>query len=410
MSRKANIVPFPGGSGAKRPRPFGTIKRRRRTWYVRFPYYGDLVEVGTGLEATEANRHQLRELLDRLGEALRAGQPVDLAEVFPNATPAQKIRWARMLDRHYRPAPNEITFGRYARQWIDTTLALDPSGSKRTDYLSSLRSRILPWFKDRTFAEITGPELTRFVQTLAGTGLSEKRIKNILIPLRVIYTYASAEYGWEIPDPFAFLAREMRCRRIVPRGPAPPPEAFRLDEWLALVDAFDPWYRPIAEIMVMTGMSASELAGLRREDLTERLILVRRKISRGTESAHLKTPYRTRELPMTRALWKRFSVLLARAGGTHVVVRPDGEPFSARVFWTWWNKAMDAAGLARRKPYTTRHTFAIWSLVIGVHPERVMALMGHGSREMVYRVYGRYRAGVEEDAAGIRAYFGEDFR
>ncbi len=53
-----------------------------------------------------------------------------------------------------------------------------------------------------------------------------------------------------------------------------------------------------------------------------------------------------------------------------------------------------------------RHTFAIWNLVIGVHPERLVALMGHGSKQMVYEVYGRYMEGVERDADAIREYFG----
>ena len=59
--------------------------------------------------------------------------------------------------------------------------------------------------------------------------------------------------------------------------------------------------------------------------------------------------------------------------------------------------------------YATRHTFALWSLVHRIHPEKLVALMGHGSRRMVYDVYGKYVEGILADAALIRDYFGEDY-
>ncbi|GAB4279551.1 MAG: hypothetical protein Kow0092_35310 [Deferrisomatales bacterium] len=46
----------------------------------------------------------------------------------------------------------------------------------------------------------------------------------------------------------------------------------------------------------------------------------------------------------------------------------------------------------------------------GVHPDRVVRLMGHGSRQMVYEVYGRSAEGLEEDVGEIRAGVGSDFR
>ena len=35
--------------------------------------------------------------------------------------------------------------------------------------------------------------------------------------------------------------------------------------------------------------------------------------------------------------------------------------------------------------------------------------MGHGSKQMVYEVYGNYVEGLEEDREKILNYFGEDF-
>ena len=35
--------------------------------------------------------------------------------------------------------------------------------------------------------------------------------------------------------------------------------------------------------------------------------------------------------------------------------------------------------------------------------------MGHGSKKMVYEVYGNYVEGLEQDAGKILEYFGNDF-
>lgn len=40
---------------------------------------------------------------------------------------------------------------------------------------------------------------------------------------------------------------------------------------------------------------------------------------------------------------------------------------------------------------------------------KLVRLMGHGSKKMVYEVYGDYIEGLEEDFWKILAYFGKDF-
>ena len=44
-----------------------------------------------------------------------------------------------------------------------------------------------------------------------------------------------------------------------------------------------------------------------------------------------------------------------------------------------------------------------------MHPNRLVKLMGHGSKKMVYETYGQYVEGLEEDAEKILAYYGTDF-
>ncbi|OHB54680.1 MAG: hypothetical protein A2Y12_19160 [Planctomycetes bacterium GWF2_42_9] len=61
-------------------------------------------------------------------------------------------------------------------------------------------------------------------------------------------------------------------------------------------------------------------------------------------------------------------------------------------------------------PYTTRHTFAAWTLTIGCDPNRLVSLMGHASKQMIFEVYGKYTEGLEQDKLTVLRYFGRDFK
>jgi integrase len=74
-----------------------------------------------------------------------------------------------------------------------------------------------------------------------------------------------------------------------------------------------------------------------------------------------------------------------------------------------WEKAAKASGITDKVPYSMRHSFAAWALTLRIDPNRLVRLMGHGSKKMIYEVYGDYIEGLEEDFWQILAYFGRDF-
>jgi len=55
-----------------------------------------------------------------------------------------------------------------------------------------------------------------------------------------------------------------------------------------------------------------------------------------------------------------------------------------------FNAAVKRAGIRRRNPYHTRHTFACWPLSAGANPSFIASQMGHESAQMVYEVYGAW--------------------
>ena len=55
-----------------------------------------------------------------------------------------------------------------------------------------------------------------------------------------------------------------------------------------------------------------------------------------------------------------------------------------------WNAAIKRAGIRRRNPYHTRHTFACWLLSAGANPSFIANQMGHENAQMVYEIYATW--------------------
>jgi integrase len=72
-------------------------------------------------------------------------------------------------------------------------------------------------------------------------------------------------------------------------------------------------------------------------------------------------------------------------------------------------RALKKADVTYQKPYTMRHTFAAWALTIGLDMNRLVYLMGHGSKQMVFETYWNYVKDLEKDKDKILKFFGEDF-
>lgn len=163
--------------------------------------------------------------------------------------------------------------------------------------------------------------------------------------------------------------------------------------------------------MVLTGMIASEIAALRVSDVRGGFIHVTRSYTLGIETGTLKTPYRERHIPVTAAISRILDDAIARSQKGVIFRMASGRRFDADDFRkNPWTGALAKSGIAYRKPYTTRHTFAAWSLVAGMSPERLVSLMGHNTKKMVYETYGKYVEGLERDGEKIKCYFGNDFK
>jgi len=391
----------------------GRVARKTgsRKIYLDFFYHGVRIEKSTGLDDTPVNRHRAEAMLERILEMKREGT-LEFAKLFPGASEEEKEFHTRLEKGEYSPTPKAVTFGDYVRKWYTTIWMHYPVETKQKDFKSVIDYWLLPYFGSMTFYQITGVTMQQFVATLVHKKgpkvrqkLSRSTMVNILQIFKTVWDDAVIEHRWMLFDPLKGIKSKL------PNKGKKKVEVFRFEEWEALINAMEPFYRPVTKLMVLTGLMASEVAALKPNHMKGGFLHVEQSIVRGREKDELKNSYREREIPITKAIGEILDQAKSSSGGEYLFTMENGKTFTAELFQRRvWVKAIKTAGIPYRKPYTTRHTFAAWALAIRTDPNRLVDLMGHASKQMIYEVYGKYTKGLEQDRLAILRYFGKDFK
>ena len=114
-----------------------------------------------------------------------------------------------------------------------------------------------------------------------GKALSAHRKRNVLIPLKAIFEDACDEFQWDLRDPFRIAKKHIR--ETAGQEGKKEREIFLFKEWRQFLDKMDPFYHPVTEIMLMTGMIASEIRGLRKTDVSAEFVHIGNSIVKGEE-------------------------------------------------------------------------------------------------------------------------------
>lgn len=394
-----------------KPRNEGRIAKKSgsRKLYFDFFYHGVRLEKSTGWDDTPTNRHRAEKALEQLLVMKKEGT-MEFARIFPHASEEEKEFHTRIEKGEYSPTPKAVTFGDYLTKWYGRIWATYPE-QKRQDFKSVIEFRLRPYFKDMSFYHITGVTMQEFAATLVhrdgpnqGQKLARSTMVNTLQIFKTIWDDAVIEHRWLIFDPLKGI------KKSLPKKGKKKVDVFRFHEWESVLAAMDEYYQPIAKLMVLTGLIASEIAAIKRQHIRDGYLYIEESIVRDVEKDDLKNGYRDRRIPITKAISEILDHAIQNATGEYLFKMKDGKIFTAELFQRRvWVKAMKASGIPYRKPYTTRHTFAAWALAIRTDQNRLVSLMGHASKQMVYEVYGKYTEGLEKDRMAILRYFGRDF-
>jgi integrase len=268
-------------------------------------------------------------------------------------------------------------------------------------YEAALRDHVVPHIGRTRLGDVQHRDVQRIADELLAAGRNPSTIRNVLMPLRVIFRRA-VEDGDVAVNPCTHLrlpAVRGRRERI-----ASPQEAEQL---LAALSARD---RPIWATALYAGLRRGELMALRWDDvdLANGVIHVDRAYD---EKAQLEIEPKSRagrrRVPIVGALRDVLVEHKANQTRSDALVFGGDAPFQPSNLWRRAQRAWKRAGLEQIGLHEARHTFASILIAAGVNAKAITTYMGHASIQTTYDLYGKLMPGSEAEAAAlVDAYLG----
>lgn len=351
--------------------------------FIDFRYRGKRCREQTSLEDTRENRKRVQKLLDRI-EAEITLDTFDYAKHFPNSPRAEQFKVMQLRSRQL----DTPLFSDFVELWFSEMLI-----QWRKSYSDTIRTtlniHLLPAFGEKEVGCITKAEILEFraslakVTTRSNKSLSPSRINHIMTPLRMILNEAANRYNFSSPY------QGIKSLKV----PRTDVEPFNIEEVRLIIEKVRADFRDYYTVRFFTGMRTSEIDGLQWSavDFERKQIIVRSTIVNG-EIQSTKNDGSFRAIEMSQLVFDALKHQQEATGNMKFVFcTRNGSPLAHNnVTKRVWYPLLTHLGLAKRRPYQTRHTAATLWLAAGESPEWIARQMGHSTTEMLFRVYSRY--------------------
>lgn len=351
---------------------FAGVRVRGESIQLDFMYQGERCRETLNTKPTKTAIKEVARKRDIIKHEIVMGT-FDYANHFPNSAKAKKF--SKLLG-------NTITIEQSLKDWLKKAERHCQRSTIR-GYNSAVYHHLIPAFGHLKLKELTATHVEDWLDTLE---LSNKRINNVLSPLRLVFKDAYFDQLIEKNpmDRVRFLPIEQR-----------EPKPFTQLEITQVLDQMQGQARNIFQFAFYSGLRTSELIGLRWQDIDfannrfyVRVAVVGRREKTTKTSAGLRTVdlnQQSLEALLNQQTYTECS---------HRVFHDDktGQPWlcDQAIRKRLWIPALKAAGLPYRNPYQTRHTFASMMLSQGENPLWVAKQMGHKDWGMIRKVYGRW--------------------
>ncbi|MGK7056874.1 tyrosine-type recombinase/integrase [Bradyrhizobium sp. 1050_B9_N1_2] len=257
---------------------------------------------------------------------------------------------------------------------------------------------IVPFIGAKKLSEITVPAVNAFADQLREAGRSAEMIKRVVRSLGSIFKEARRR-GLANTSPTAGVELDLPDRED-PR-PVIPSKA----ELQAIIGTASGRWRPVILVAIFCGLRASELRGLRWEDVD--FDAKQLNLSQRADASHrigkLKSRAAYRSIPCppivinTLREWK-----LQSPKGDLGLAFPNGMgkvESHSNVLERGLEPILKAAGIAKGKygMHSLRHACASLWIENGHNPKQIQRLMGHSSIKVTFDVYGHLFADADAD-------------
>lgn len=311
----------------------------------------------------------------------------------------------------HTPENASITVAEAAALWFQRCELEGLERSTLKQYRNHVDLHILPRLGAEKLARLTTPRIEAFKDQLMTSG-SRALSGKVLTSLKSILSEAQRRglVAHNVASPVRIRTSARENGRVVV-GKDIPTKA----EAHALIEAATGRWRPLILTAIFTGMRASELRGLTWEDVDfdRKFVHVRQRANLWGEIGAPKSAAGDREIPLAPMVvnalreWK-----LACPKGSLGLVFPNGKgrvESHANILNRGWYPLQITAGVTapdggpKYGLHSTRHFFASWIIERGFSPKRCQDLLGHGSIQMTFDVYGHLFPSLEDDHAKFAA-------
>lgn len=276
-----------------------------------------------------------------------------------------------------------MTFDHYANLYLKFKKN-ELKNSTFEKYESIIELRLLPFFQNIPITEIKTSDIKLWLLNIDDVGGKSKR--TYMGVIKGIFDEALYDELIE-KNPVSRIRLPKVTKSII--HPFTPDEVNSILQTAQMVN-----YKNYLNIAFFTGMRSGEIIGLKKEDidLKNKILKIRRTRSRFGESTP-KTRESSRDIPILDSLFPLVESLYNLHDHDYLFKTQYNEPYrDTNVFVDrYWKPSLESLGIAYRRPYNTRHTYATNMLYRNlVTPVELAQLLGHSSTEMVFNVYVSY--------------------
>lgn len=318
-------------------------------------------------------------------------QRKEFAATFDEARSIKLKRDAEVREERRGP-----TLHAYALAWIARHAGSGRDAVReqtRTEYQRLLSTFALSYFPASVrLADLDRRAVQGFIGWLTDRPgrngrLSDRSIRNALTPLRLCLE-AAANEGLMSGDITHTLV--LPARRGGRRWDVRERRALKRDELTRLLDEIPPGYKPLFQLLAITGLRISEAIGLRWCDLdldaSPPYLRVRQAIVKGVVGAP-KSRHGARTIPLTVDLGRQLREMRPSDVDVEDLVFQNrrGKPIEPN---TLRKRVLARAGVPGIGLHTLRHTCASLLIERGTSPLRLQRWMGHHAAAYTLETYG----------------------
>lgn len=256
-------------------------------------------------------------------------------------------------------------------------------------YKSAIDAYLVPVFGNMYLSELKTADVRSWINSLT---ISNKRINNILIPLRAIYQIAYIDELIESNPLDRIPNLKVKTEKVTPFTP-------ELRD--KILDSCEGQIKNLLQFAFWTGLRTSEFIALDWDDINlinKTAYIHKVRTSEGNKSS-TKTASSTRTITL---LPEAINALLNQkeinSKGT-VFLNPKTQKVwrdDQSIRKIAWIPTLQKANIKYRKPYTTRHTYASILLSMGMSPMWVSTEMGHTDWGQIRQTYGKFISHVDK--------------